>query len=79
MFLLVLLRLLHREKELQASIERRLWDSLETMEPTFEQPEAFLVLVQRRNSVVRPSNLQALRTILVKSVSYTHLTLPTKA
>lgn len=65
-FLLVLLRLLHRETELQASIERRLWDSLETMEPTFEQPEAFLVLAQRRNSVVRPSNLQALRTILVK-------------
>ena len=50
----------------RVNIERRLWDSLETMESTFEQPEAFLVLAQRRNSVMRPSNLQALCTILVK-------------
>jgi len=64
-FLLVLLRVLHREKDQQESIERRLWDSLERMEPTFEQPEAFLVLVQRRNSMMRSSNLKTLRTILV--------------
>lgn len=64
-FLLVLLRVLHREKDQQESIERRLWDSLERMEPAFEQPEAFLVLVQRRNSMMRSSNLKTLRTILV--------------